>query len=89
VPGITTILRVTPTRTGTYPVECTELCGPGHAFMRSTVHVLSRSGFQSWLASQPTNVPPPLGVPSPKSSQPGVPGSTGGGASGGTSPGGT
>ena len=30
VPGITTTLRVTPTRLGTYPVECTELCGAGH-----------------------------------------------------------
>ena len=34
VPGITTTLRVTPTRTGTYPVECTELCGAGHSLMR-------------------------------------------------------
>ena len=35
VPGITTTLRVTPTRTGTYPVECTELCGAGHSLMRA------------------------------------------------------
>jgi cytochrome c oxidase subunit II len=89
VPGITTTLRVTPTRTGTYPVECTELCGPGHAFMRSTVHVLSRSGFQSWLAAQPNNATPPLGFPGSQSSQPGVPGATGGGASAGTKPGGS
>jgi cytochrome c oxidase subunit 2 len=89
VPGITTTLRVTPTRVGTYPVECTELCGPGHAFMRSTVHVLSRGGFQSWLAAQPANAPPPLGVPSSRSSQPGVPGSTGPGASGTTTTGGS
>jgi cytochrome c oxidase subunit 2 len=89
VPGITTTLRVTPTRTGTYPVECTELCGPGHAFMRSTVHVVSRSRFDSWLSSQPGNTPPPLGAPGDKSSQPGVPGSTGGGASAGTKAGGS
>ncbi len=76
VPGITTTVRVRPTRIGTYPVECTELCGPGHAFMRSTVHVLSPSAFRSWLAAQPANAPPPLGVPGPKSSQPGVPGAT-------------
>ena len=42
VPGITTTLRVTPTRIGTYPVECTELCGAGHSLMRSAVHVLGR-----------------------------------------------
>lgn len=76
VPGITTTLRVTPTRIGTYPVECTELCGPGHAFMRSTVHVVSRSSFQSWLAGQPANAAPPLGAPGSKSAQPGVPGAS-------------
>ena len=35
VPGITTHYRVTPTKLGTYPVVCAELCGLGHAFMRS------------------------------------------------------
>src|SRR5207248_9082102 len=55
VPGITTTLRVTPTRTGTYPAECTELCGAGHSLMRSTVHVVSQSRFDSWLASQSTS----------------------------------
>jgi len=66
VPGIVTTLRVTPTRIGTYPVECTELCGPGHAFMRSTVHVVSPAVFQTWLAAQPANAPPPIGTPPPK-----------------------
>ena len=66
VPGITTTLRVTPTRIGTYPVECTELCGAGHSFMRSTVHVVSRSAFETWLTHQPANAPPPIGAPSQK-----------------------
>ena len=66
VPGITTTLRVTPTRIGTYPAECTELCGAGHAFMRSTVYVVSPARFQSWLAAQPLNGPPPIGKPSPR-----------------------
>jgi cytochrome c oxidase subunit II len=77
VPGIMTTLRATPTRAGTYPVECTELCGPGHAFMRSTVHVVSPSQFQSWLNAQPANAAPPIGKPNSQSSQSGVPGSTG------------
>ncbi|HTX32055.1 MAG TPA: cytochrome c oxidase subunit II [Solirubrobacteraceae bacterium] len=72
VPGITTTLRVTPIRIGTYPVECTELCGAGHAFMRSTVHVISRSAFQAWLAAQPANAPPPIGTPPQKVVQSGV-----------------
>src|SRR2546421_8504680 len=41
VPGIATTLRVTATRLGTYPVECTELCGAGHSLMRSAVHVVA------------------------------------------------
>jgi cytochrome c oxidase subunit 2 len=78
VPGITTTLRVTPTRLGTYPVECTELCGAGHSLMRSTVHVVTPARFQSWLAAQPANAPPPIGVPPPYAAQPGVPGSPSG-----------
>jgi cytochrome c oxidase subunit 2 len=77
VPGITTTLRVTPTRLGTYPVECTELCGAGHSLMRSTVYVVTPSRFQSWLAAQPANAPPPVGTPPPNAAQPGVPGSPG------------
>jgi cytochrome c oxidase subunit II len=89
VPGITTTLRATPIRVGTYPVECTELCGAGHSLMRSTVYVVSPARFQSWLAAQPANAAPPIGVPGSRTAQPGVPGSQGSGASAGTRPGGT
>ena len=65
VPGIVTTLRVTPNRIGTYPVECTELCGAGHSLMRSSVHVVSDAAFASWLKSQPINGPPPVGTPPP------------------------
>ena len=75
VPGITTTLRVTPTRIGVYPVECSELCGAGHSLMRSTAIVVSRAKFAAWLQSQPINGPPPIGTPSPRAVQPGVPGS--------------
>ncbi|MGH2948566.1 MAG: cytochrome c oxidase subunit II [Solirubrobacteraceae bacterium] len=52
VPGITTDLRVTPTRRGRYPVLCAELCGLGHAVMRASVVVLAPNEFQAWLAKQ-------------------------------------
>lgn len=52
VPGITTHVRATPTRIGTYPVVCAELCGLGHAVMRSTAYVVSPSRFDDWLAKQ-------------------------------------
>lgn len=51
VPGRVNPLKVTPTRLGTYPVICTELCGLGHSLMRSAVHVVPPASFQQWLAS--------------------------------------
>jgi cytochrome c oxidase subunit 2 len=51
VPGITTSYRATPDRLGSYPVVCNLLCGVGHGLMRSTIHVVSPSRFQSWLKS--------------------------------------
>jgi len=74
VPGITTTLRVTPTAIGTYPAECTELCGAGHSLMRATVHVVTPVAFQAWLAAQPRNGPPPVGVPPPNGAAAGIPG---------------
>ena len=50
VPGITTSFRATTDRIGTYPIICNQLCGYGHSLMRSTLHVVSQSAFQSWLA---------------------------------------
>jgi cytochrome c oxidase subunit 2 len=49
VRGIDTDVRVTPNRLGTYPVVCAELCGLGHAAMRSTVHVVRPAQFTTWL----------------------------------------
>jgi cytochrome c oxidase subunit 2 len=73
VPGITTTLRVTPTRLGTYPAECTELCGAGHSLMRATVRVVTPAAFHAWLTSEKPNAPPPVGVPPPNAAQPGIP----------------
>ena len=74
VPGITTTLRVTPTRIGGYPAECTELCGAGHSLMRATVHVVTPAAFQTWISTQKPNGPPPIGNPPENAVQPGVPG---------------
>lgn len=52
VPGVTTSYRVTPTRLGTYPVVCAELCGLGHAYMRSSVRVMPAADFDAWAAKQ-------------------------------------
>jgi cytochrome c oxidase subunit 2 len=52
VQGITTRTFVTPTRRGTYPVICTELCGLGHPTMRARVRVVSSGEFEAWVAEQ-------------------------------------
>jgi cytochrome c oxidase subunit 2 len=41
---------VTPTRVGTYEVQCTELCGSGHGDMHyKNIHVLTLAAFATWL----------------------------------------
>lgn len=55
VPGITTTLRVTPSRDGNYDLICAELCGLGHSAMRAPVTVLDGPAFDAWLAGQRAN----------------------------------
>jgi len=53
-PGQLAELLVTPTRLGTYPVRCAELCGVGHATMglTSQVYVETEADFEAWLEAQ-------------------------------------
>jgi cytochrome c oxidase subunit II len=80
VPGITTTLRVTPNKPGSYPAECTELCGAGHGLMRANVQVVTPAAFQTWLASQ-KSAPPVIGTPPANVNRSGAysPGSNGSG----------
>jgi cytochrome c oxidase subunit 2 len=52
LPGQDTKLVLTPTKLGTYPVICTELCGLGHALMRTTAIVMKPAAFNAWLRQQ-------------------------------------
>jgi cytochrome c oxidase subunit 2 len=52
VPGIATRLVITPNKLGTYPIVCTELCGLGHATMRSRVEVVSAADYDTWVEEQ-------------------------------------
>jgi cytochrome c oxidase subunit II len=54
VPGITTSVKVTPKKLGTYEVICTELCGLGHSVMRAQARVLSPEDYDAWLQEQPS-----------------------------------
>ncbi len=55
VPGITTDIRVTPTRNGKYTLACTELCGLGHATMRAAVVVEDQAAWDKWAAAAKKN----------------------------------
>jgi cytochrome c oxidase subunit 2 len=52
VPGETTRLAITPTKTGTWSVICYELCGLGHALMRTKAVVLEEGEFETWARDQ-------------------------------------
>jgi len=73
VPGLVTTLHITPTRLGTFPLECTELCGLGHSLMRSQAVVMTPAAFNSWLRQQEKSAAPP---PSSSSSTTGTTGTT-------------
>jgi cytochrome c oxidase subunit II len=55
VPGITTDVRVTPTRTGSFTLVCTELCGLGHSTMRAPIVVEDQASFDEWAARAKKN----------------------------------
>lgn len=48
VPGRPQTLVITPTKLGSFPVICTELCGLGHALMRSQTVILRPGAFDAW-----------------------------------------
>jgi cytochrome c oxidase subunit 2 len=52
VPGLTTNIRLTPSRLGRYDVVCAELCGLGHSTMRQFTHVVDEPEFEEWVADQ-------------------------------------
>jgi cytochrome c oxidase subunit 2 len=52
VPGSVNNLIITPDKNGSYPVICTELCGLGHALMRSRAEVMPAQQFLSWAKGQ-------------------------------------
>lgn len=64
VPGQHNFLVITPTRTGTFPVICTELCGLGHSIMRSHVTIMGAADFAAWQkgGGQAAAGPPGLAV---------------------------
>jgi cytochrome c oxidase subunit 2 len=62
VPGQHNTIVVTPTRIGSFPVICTELCGLGHALMRSHADVVSSDKFAAFMKNGGSSGPPGLAV---------------------------
>jgi cytochrome c oxidase subunit 2 len=62
VPGSVNKLAITPDKVGHYPVICTELCGLGHAVMRSRADVLPAQQFLSWAKGQQKKLGGPGGA---------------------------
>lgn len=54
VPGLATRVWFTPTKTGTYNLNCQELCGTGHFAMLGRVVIDEQPAFDSWLDTWPT-----------------------------------
>jgi cytochrome c oxidase subunit 2 len=52
VPGSMNPLKITPTKLGTFPVICTELCGLGHSVMRAESVVMKPEEFDAWVQEQ-------------------------------------
>ncbi|MFQ5419280.1 MAG: cytochrome c oxidase subunit II [Anaerolineae bacterium] len=58
VPGLVTEMYVTTSAIGSTAenssvrVQCAELCGTGHANMRTSLTVMEQAEFEAWLASQ-------------------------------------
>jgi len=59
VPGMMIPIHFTPTKTGTYAIVCTQLCGLGHNKMNAELRVVSKSDYRAAL--EPTSgVAPPV-----------------------------
>ena len=52
VPGMNIKMWIRPTRTGTFEMACSELCGLGHYRMRGVVVVHAPQDYAAWLVSQ-------------------------------------
>ncbi len=52
VPGMEIPIHFTATKTGTYEIVCSQLCGLGHYKMRAFFEVMSEEDFEKWLTKQ-------------------------------------
>jgi cytochrome c oxidase subunit II len=69
VPGMTTHVSIKTTETGSYAtnpmlrVQCSQLCGLGHAQMWMPIRIVSERDFEEWVAQQKLGQPTPAITP--------------------------
>jgi cytochrome c oxidase subunit II len=51
-PGMSVPIHFKPTRVGTYPINCAQLCGVGHYSMKGTLKVMEPADFSAWLKTK-------------------------------------
>jgi cytochrome c oxidase subunit 2 len=52
VPGMAIDSTFVPTKSGKFPILCTELCGIGHYAMRGNLEVMPQDEFERWMKEQ-------------------------------------
>jgi len=57
IPGMRIPVHFHPTKTGTFQINCAQLCGVGHSRMKSTFKVVSTNEFEVWLKSKAGSAP--------------------------------
>jgi cytochrome c oxidase subunit 2 len=59
LPGLQQPVWFTPTRTGTWDITCSQLCGLGHYRMKGIYQVMSQADYDAWLAEEAALLEPP------------------------------
>jgi len=52
IPGRTNVLRLRPSKPGSYRGVCAEFCGPSHALMAFAVEVHEPAAFEAWIREE-------------------------------------
>jgi cytochrome c oxidase subunit II len=52
IPGMEIPAHFTPAQTGTYLINCAQLCGSGHYAMRGSIKVVTAAEYEKWLAGK-------------------------------------
>ncbi|HMJ92361.1 MAG TPA: hypothetical protein VK530_21240, partial [Candidatus Acidoferrum sp.] len=52
IPGMSIPVHFFPTRVGTYPINCAQLCGMGHYSMKGTLKVMEPVEYAKWLKTK-------------------------------------